>query len=72
MTCTADYNRGKGQTRPLIREGATYRQNRNCLTVTKCGLGPQNWLDTKTACPLTVGCNVTLISSWLKVSSVVN
>jgi hypothetical protein len=35
MACTADFDRDKLQTRPLIREGAPRRQNRNSLTVTK-------------------------------------
>jgi hypothetical protein len=35
MTCTADYDRDKGQTRPLVREGAPHRQNYHGLTVTK-------------------------------------
>jgi hypothetical protein len=35
MSCTAEYDRDKWQTRPLVKEGASHRQNRKCLTVTK-------------------------------------
>jgi hypothetical protein len=35
MTYTTDFERAKLQSRPLVREGAPHRQNRNCLTVTK-------------------------------------
>jgi hypothetical protein len=31
----------KRQTCPLVREGASYQQIRNCLTVIKSGSGPQ-------------------------------
>jgi hypothetical protein len=32
---------GKRQTRPLVRESATYRQACNCLTVIRSGFKPQ-------------------------------
>jgi hypothetical protein len=41
----------KRQTRPPVREGSPHQQTRNCLTVTKRGLGPQMRLDTKTDWP---------------------
>jgi hypothetical protein len=50
MSCTAGYDRDKWQTRPLVREGAPHRQNRNCLTVTNIwswapdGAWHQDWL----------------------------
>jgi hypothetical protein len=55
MTCTSDYDRGKQQTRPLVRDGVTHPQTRNCLTLTKIwGLTP------RLTGRLTVGHNVTL------------
>jgi hypothetical protein len=51
MTYTTDYDLGKRQTRPLLREGAPHRQNRNSLTVKQnLVLGPR-W-------------GLTLASSW--------
>jgi hypothetical protein len=39
----------KRQTRPLVREGAPHKQDRNCQRVKKIsGHEPQLWLDTKT------------------------
>jgi hypothetical protein len=50
MSCTSDYDRDKWETRPLGKEGASYRQNCKFLTVTKIwslapdGTWHQDWL----------------------------
>jgi hypothetical protein len=43
--------RDKWQTRPLVREGAPHRQNRNCLIVTNIWSWPPKGLDTETDWP---------------------
>jgi hypothetical protein len=50
----------KGQTRPLVREGAPHQQNRNCLTVIKIwSYAPDGCLTPRQTGRLTVGRNIT-------------
>jgi hypothetical protein len=61
MTCTADFDRVKGQTPPAVREGAPRWQNRKLSDSNKnLVLGPRWGLTPRLTGRLTFGCNVTV------------
>jgi hypothetical protein len=70
MTALARASSGyKGQTRPVVREGAQHEQTRNCLTVINIwSWAPDGCFIPRQTGRLTVGRNMTLTLSQLLVS----
>jgi hypothetical protein len=54
----------KGQTRPLVREGAPHQQTRNCQTKKNCSLSPKWVLDTKIDWPTNITLTLTYWSNY--------
>jgi hypothetical protein len=68
MTAVARANSNcKRQTRPLVREGATHQQTRNCLTAIKIWpWAPDGCLKPRQTGRLTVGRNITLTMTLVR------